>query len=277
MLRRSPLLLVVVLVAGCGGKDKPAVVASASVPALQGAQAQPSAPAVSAATARIADVPAARERLGFVDLTRAATAAPVLTRDELVRTVLGEGAARVRADAAGSALQLGGATVLVGSGLPADGVAAGRDGRVLGGNATLVRALQNPKPVPSIAILRGQGVVQGCLGDTIAQTTVRFADFNSDQEAVGVGLRMSVDQPAGLQLVICYAPRLVRRVDTGLASFKRAFASLGSGARKARVVEEEYGEDLALYAALPADALPKATLRAYLRGGAPLRRLLDRR
>ena len=267
---------------GCGKKEKTAVaVSAASVPALRGVQANPPAPVTAGALSRVPDSPAAQRRIGFVDLDRLGEVDDVLPPATVLKTVLRQGAARVAALPAGAArtaIQVGSATVVRGPQLPrGTGVQSGDDGAILGGSTDLVRTLQDSRPPENVVSVRGAAVMQTCLGETVAQTSVRaLKDADRTAESVGVALRTSVDPPAGVQLVICYAPRLLRQVDRAVETLERTYGDVASGDRKPVIAEEEYGEDTAVTAALPADALPAGEVRRLLAGGEALLKLLPR-
>ncbi|HEX8103241.1 MAG TPA: hypothetical protein VF533_11560, partial [Solirubrobacteraceae bacterium] len=109
--------------------------------------------------------------------------------------------------------------------------------------------------------------VQSCLGDTVAQTILGPATMGADA-AVGAGLAESGDPPAGIQLRVCGAPRLVRHVHAMEAALERRF-----GGRRARIGEQEIGEREIVSATIGSEAVEATQVLDLLGARAPLRAL----
>ena len=246
---------------------------------LPRAQAQPVAPEAAGALTQIADTAAARRRLAYVNLVRLAEVRPAVAPGKVLRRLLGDvGAQRLLARWARTAVQVGGATVLRGPPVQDLARAAGQPARsggvVFGGDAALRRTLADPRPEVNAIAPGAQSAVQSCLGDTAAQTIVGPAVMDRDG-AIGAGLRATRDRPAGVQLAICFAPRLRREIHAAQRRIERRYAAALSLPRERRPVigELEIGEREMLSAVLPADAVDERELLALLGGGRALRRL----
>lgn len=266
---------------GCGDRaDEPAV-ATVAAPQLRGAQAQAPPSAVAAALTQIPEGPASQRRLGYVNLERLAEVEDVLPPDAIMRRVLQSGAGRLEAvpDAAvATAVQVGGATVARGPGVreaDIDGAPTGEDGVVLGGGEALGASLQGTRPVKTAIDSVADAAVQGCLGDAVAEVVVGAEVLGRDA-ALGIGLRPSGDKPAGVQLVVCYAPRFLRQIDATSEGLANRYGDIAAGARAPIIGEIELGERELLSAVLPADRLPRAEVEALLGGGSELLALASR-
>jgi hypothetical protein len=146
---------------------------------------------------------------------------------------------------------------------------------VFGGDAALRRTLGDPRPDVNAIAPSAQSAVQSCLGDTAAQTIVGPAVMGRDS-AIGAGLRATRDRPAGVQLAICFAPRLRREIHEAQRRIDRRYGSLPVPRERKPVIGElEIGEREMLSAVLPADAVDERELLALLGGGRALTRLGD--
>lgn len=247
-----------VLVTGCWGasRSRDAAPPDAGTRAKLLASTQPAAPAaVAAALSAIPDGRWSRGRVAYVDVGRlreidGVPAAAVLER------VLGPGARRVRALAAGAAptaVQLGAALTLL------DGVAVAADPALA---ARLARPAADTVITPS-----AQSAVQSCLGDTVAQTFLGPGNMGTDA-AIGAGLAMSRDAPAGPQLRICGAPHYRRHIHETERRLQRLLRPAGDAAV---IGEYEIGEREIVRAIVAVDDLPRSTLLGLLGGERQLR------
>jgi hypothetical protein len=253
-----PLALLVVL-AGCGGGGGDALKRAKSTPeaAARAVSAQAPAAPAAGALAQIPTGPQVERRLGYANLDALASAKLPVARARVLRTVLGEGAGRV--GNAGSAVQVADATVIHGDGAP----------RVLGASGELADVLAQTAPQTSAITPPAPSAAQSCLGDTLAQTILGPRTMGRDA-ALGVGLAESGDAPAGIQLRICGAPRLIRDLHAMEKELDERFGKLGANA----VIEErEIGEREIVTGTLSAGAIPPQTLLQLLSGGASLRSL----
>lgn len=265
MRRRLTLLLLALPspLTGCFGDGEPPV---AGTPArtLRAAQAQAPASVAAGTLARIADGPQARRRLAFVDLRRLRGSELPVPGARVLQRVLGPGARAARADgAARTAVQVGRRVTVLGR--PA-GV------RVLGAPPALAARLERGRPERSAITPAAVSAAQACLGDTMAQTILGPGTMGRDA-ALGVGLAQSGDPPAGLQLRICGAPRIVRDLHGMERTLARTFRRAGEGRRRARVGEREIGEREIIAATVAADALAPDRLLGLLAGTRALRAL----
>ena len=274
MLRRAlslTLLLALSLATGCSGDDGRAA-SSERKHSRAAVQAQAPPPSTSAALVRVPDGAAAQRRLGYVDIAALATTRTPLSRREVADAALGRGARHLAAlprDAVRSAVQVGtDVTILRGPGaVSAAGVRSPPDGVVLGARDANVRKLALGRPATSAITPLAQSAVQSCLGQTIAQTSFGPAVMGRDS-ALGAGLAQSGDRPAGIQLRICGAPRLLRDLHAMERALKRSFADASGGAGREPVIgEREIGEREIVAATIAADAIPAPRLRALLAGG----------
>ena len=261
-MRRSWIAVVIVL-AGCssGSPGEP----PAARPALTGAQAHAGAPGTSGALTQIPDTEATRTRLGYVAVDALAQADLPVSARAVERRVLGAGAAAVPEGGVTSAVQVGAdATVLRGDVAGLDGVPSGEDGVVIGMEA---QALADPAPETSAITPAAQSAVQSCLGDTLAQTILGPATMGDDA-ALGVGLAESGDEPAGVQLRLCGAPKFIRHIHAMEKRLERDFGDLN-----AVIAEREIGEREIVTGVVAAEDLAPRLLLRLLAGGRELRAL----
>ena len=258
--RLLPLALLVVL-AGCGGGggDSSARSAPSAEAQARSASAPAQAPAAPAAgtLAQVATGPEAERRLGYANLDALASAELPVARAEVLRRVLGDGGARV--GDTGTAVQVADATVLHGDGKP----------RVLGASGELAAALAQTAPQTSAITPPAPSAAQSCLGDTLAQTVLGPGTMGRDA-ALGVGIAESGDPPAGIQLRICGAPRLIRDIHAMERALAARFGRLGG---RAKIEAREIGEREIVAGTVAASALPRAALLEMLSGGPALRSL----
>ena len=266
--------------AGCGDRDDATRVGGATVQELRGSQAQAPASAVAAALTQVRESPESQERLGYVNLARIGEVDERLPRASILRRVLGPGAVRLAAfpdGAAQTAVQVGPATVVRGTGAAeaaASGVDSGRDGVVLGADAEFARVLQDTRPVRTALSSVATAAVQSCLGDAAAQVILGNRGLDTRDAAAGVGLRASQDPPAGVQLVVCYAPRFVRQIGGTIEVFEKRFGDLSGGPD---IRELEIGEREMFSGALPVADLQASQVSALLGAGEGLLALLVRK
>jgi hypothetical protein len=237
---RTTLLLLALALAGCGGGDGGDATAPGP-PAgrvLAGPQAQAPPSPTAGTLALVPDGPQARRRLAYANLDALTAADLPVARDAVVRRVLGRGGA------AGT-----GTAVRVGAEAPGSP-----------GEAPPARSAITPAAASA---------VQSCLGDTLAQTLLGPGAMGADA-ALGAGLAESGDAPAGVQLRICAAPRLIRHLHDAEQAFARRFGALG---RRAVWGEREIGEREIAFATVAAGALPAGDVLALLAGGPALRAL----
>jgi len=237
---RVALLLLTLLAAGCGGgDDAPPPVEAGPGRVLEGAEAQAPPSATAGTLALVPDGPQARRRLGYANLDALAAADLPVARGELVRRVLGAGAA----GSGGTAVRIG---------------------------ADTAATVGSTPPETSAITPAAVSAAQACLGDTLAQTILGPGTMGSDA-ALGVGLAESGDTPAGVQLRICAAPHFIRHFHVAEQAFAGRFGELGRA--KAVWGEQEIGEREIGFATVAADALPGATVLELLAGGPALRAL----
>lgn len=254
MRRLAPLFAIALLaLVGCGGDDAdPGIQALPPDPKLE-TQAKP--PATAAAMTSLPVVP----RVGFVNVDRLDEVSQLLPADDVRRRVLGSD---VRA-AARTVVALDGATVL--------DPAARRE--IRGGDAAIRRKLADPTPTVNAIMPSAQSAAQSCLGDTAAQTLIGPGELGEDT-ALGVGVRASKDAPAGVQVLICWAPHFARDLHTVERRIKARYGDLSP---KPVIGEVEIGERETLSAILPADALPKGEALRLLAADETLRSLVPGR
>ena len=258
--RLLPFALLVVL-AGCGGGGGDAAQRPASSPEAEAravsAPAQAPAPPAAGTLAQVPIGPEAERRLGYANLDALAAAELPVARTLVLERVLGAGAEH--AAKSGRVVQVAGATVLHGDGEP----------RVLGGTGKLAAALAQTRPETSAITPLAPSAAQSCLGDTLAQTILGSGTMGRDA-ALGVGLAESGDAPAGVQLRVCGAPRLLRDLHAMEDALRSRFGRLG---QRARIEEREIGEREIVTGTVAAGALPPRALLELLSGGASLRSL----
>jgi hypothetical protein len=259
------LLLLVVAIAACGSADDagPGSTAMDAAPGLKAKAAVPAAPVAAGALAEIADVAATRRRLSYVNLQRVGEVSDLIAPATVLHAVLGRGAARVGAlkrNDLVTAVQAGPATVVRGT----------HDRMVIGVGGSLRARLADPRPEVNAIAPVAQSAAQSCLGDATAQTIVGPGRLGADS-ALGVGLRVSRDAPAGVQLAVCYAPHLRRDLRRAERRITTWFASRagGEGPRPA-IAQTEIGEREMLSAVLPAGALGAGEISRLLAGRASL-------
>ncbi len=254
-MRRWLPVLALAALAGCGG-SKQAPEVSASVPELSGVQANPPAPAAAAALSRVPTSPAAEERFGYVNLARLADVKDALGPQAIRRAVLGGGADRgAEVPGARTAVQVGDATVLTKD-------ASGEQATVLG-DGPLTAQLANRRPAVNLIQAQAQSAVQTCLGDATAEVVLGPEALGTDI-VIGAGLRPGA---GGADVVLCYAPRLIREIDAGYRRIARRYDLSGQAG------DTEIGEREMLAVTIPARALEDEQIRALLEGGDALRSL----
>jgi len=224
------LALLLPVLAGCGGGDDPDLPEPRDT--LTGARAQAPAPVTAGTLALVPDSTAARRRLAFVNLD--ALAATDLPLDRIATRVLGRQVAEQ-----GTAVRVG------------DDLAA------------------PPATPPQTSAITpsAQSAVQSCLGETLAQT-ILGPETMGDDAALGAGLAESGDAPAGIQLRICGAPRLVREIHAMERALEKAFPE-----PRNVIGEREIGEREIVAGTVAADAVDPARLLDLLAGGRSLRAL----
>lgn len=231
-MRLATLLAVVsaaLLVAGCLGGDEPAEEAATlpPEPVLTGAQAQAPASTTAGTLVRVPDGAAARTRLTYADVDALRAADLPADPDRVLRQVLG---------------------------------------RVPDAGVTADPAPANAPPEVSAITPVAPSAAQSCLGDTLVQTILGSKTMGRDA-ALGVGLAVSGDAPAGVQLRICGAPHYIRDIH----AMERALrARFGDGAL---VGEREIGEREIVFATVAAGELPERQLLRLLAAGEELRAL----
>ncbi len=231
MRRILALTLALTALAGCGGDDDPQTLPEPR-DTLTGAREQAPAPVTAGTLAQVPDSPDAQRRLAFVNF------------DALAATDL-----------------------------PLDRIATRLLGRPVADQATAVRvgddlAVPPATPPQTSAITpSAQSAVQSCLGETLAQT-ILGPETMGDDAALGAGLAESGDAPAGIQLRICGAPRLVREIHAMERALGEAFPEPGTV-----VGEREIGEREIVAGTVAADAIDPARLLDLLAGGRSLRAL----
>ena len=109
--------------------------------------------------------------------------------------------------------------------------------------------------------------MQSCLGDTLAQTILGPATMGDDA-ALGVGLAESADEPAGIQLRLCGAPKFIRHIHAMEKRLERDFGDLN-----AVIAEREIGEREIVTGVVAAEDLPPRQVLRLLAGGRELRAL----
>lgn len=271
---RSFLVLLLVLptlgLAACGA-DGPEDSGTSGGPGATRAAArldrQASAPVVSGALEQIADVAEARRRVGFVDPEALAGLLPEADAAAAIRRVLGPGAAVLEGGDPGAvrtAVQVGRVTVL--------GTADGK--REVRGTGATAAALEDPTPERSVIQPVSPGSVQGCLGDTAAQTIVG-PEVLGPSSAIGVGLRSNLDAPAGLKVVICVSPHYRKQIHGSVRAMERRFGRADERDPRAPVIgEDELGEQEIAMGVVPAETVSRADLLDLLEGGDALQSLV---
>ncbi len=172
--------------------------------------------------------------------------------------MLGRGAGLARGER-GTAVQVADATVLHRDAGPT----------VIGGSPHLAELLKETAPETSAITPIAQSAAQSCLGDTLAQTIVGPGTLGDDN-ALGVGLAESGDAPAGIQLRICGAPRLIRDLHAMERRLDDRFGHLGE---RATIEEREIGEREIVAGTIAAGALRRRDVLQLLSGGRALRAL----
>ncbi len=230
MSRTLAVLLLLPLLAGCFGGDDPK-------PTTAAVAARAPAPATAGTLSQVPLGPKSERRLAYANLDRLGTAELPVPRARVLARVLGE-SVRGR-----------GTLVRVGGDAP--------------------RAVSGTAPQTSAITPVAQSAAQSCLGDTLAQTLVGPGTLGRDN-ALGVGLAESGDAPAGIQLRICGAPRLIRHLHAMERRLERRFGGLGE---RARIEEREIGEREIVTGTIAAAAVPDGELLELLSGGDALRQL----
>lgn len=221
------LLAAAGLLAGCLGDADEPAAALPPEPALTGAAAHAPPSTTAGTLAQVPDGRAARTRLAYANVDALADADLPVPAGRVLRAVIG------RVPAAGA----------VADPPPADA------------------------PPEVSAITPGAAsAAQSCLGETLAQTILGPRSMGRDA-ALGVGLALSGDAPAGVQLRICGAPQYVRDIRAMEQALEQRFGGT------ALVGEREIGEREIVFATVPAGALRPAVLLRLLAAGEPLRAL----
>jgi hypothetical protein len=188
---------------GGGGAERPAAAVPPPDRPLRGAHAQAPPPATAATLSRVADSPAARARLGYVDRAGLRAADLPVAAADVVARVLAPG---VRS-----------------------GVRVGDE---------VVEPGPDAAPRTSAITPPAQSAAQSCLGETLAETILGPRTMGADA-ALGVGLAESGDDPAGLQLRICGAPHYVRDLRATERRLERAFAGMRARIGEQEIGERE--------------------------------------
>ena len=251
-----PLTLVLVLLlAGCGGGSSAQKPEAASSPRNVAAQA-PAAP-TAGTLSKVANGQEAARRLAYANLDGLAQAELPVSRRRVLQRVLRSGADEADGRK-GLAVQVADATVFYGA-----------KPTVVGGSRQLVARLRHTAPETSAITPIAPSAAQSCLGDTLAQTILGAETMGADA-ALGVGLAESGDAPAGIQLRICGAPRLIRDLHAMEKAMRARFGHLGESAK---IGEQEIGEREIVAGTIAAHALPRRTVLDLLSGGRELRAL----
>jgi hypothetical protein len=129
------------------------------------------------------------------------------------------------------------------------------------------QALADAAPETSAITPAAQSAVQSCLGDTLAQTILGPATMGDDA-ALGVGLAESGDEPAGIQLRLCGAPKFIRHVHAMEQRLERRFTDAN-----AVIAEREIGEREIIAGVVDAAELQPREVLRLLAGGRELRAL----
>lgn len=248
MLRVLIPILALLALAGCGGGDDDSTPPRAQTSAEEAVSRPAGAPARAPASptagtlSQVALGPEAEHRLAYANLDALASADVPVARAKVLRSVLGAGSAHL----------------------------GGRHGTVVrvGARGPVERPAQTA-PQTSAITPPAQSAAQSCLGDTLAQTIAGPAEMGRDA-ALGVGLAESGDAPAGIQLRICGAPRLIRDLHAMERALDARFGDLGA---RAVVQEREIGEREIVTATVAAGALPPGDVLELLRGARALRAL----
>lgn len=253
-------MLVALVLSACQNKAKD--VAVVAEPAASQLERQPPAPSAGGALVEIADGPAARRRLGYVNLPALAALTSASESRSIARRVLGRSAREVESRPAGAVktvVRVGSATVLKGPGVTS--------GRVVLGGGPLARTLADPSPERSAILAESPSSVQSCLGDAATETLVGAGRLGA-KSTIGVGLRGGQDPPAGLSLVICVSPRYRKQLYGSIREMHRRFGRPDPADERSPVIgEDEIGEQQIARGIIPVDRLSRRDVHAYLAGG----------
>lgn len=265
------VIAAITVVAGCGGvrSERPADAAAPAADTSQRLRATATTSAAAAALSAIPDGRWSQRRVGYVNLEQLRTLDGGQA-DAIVERVLERGARTLRSLPAGSArtaVQLGdGLTVLRGDRIGSVGRDIGREGVAVGADQRLAVRLARPAE-GTVITPSAQSAVQSCLGDTVAQTFLGPGNMGTDA-AIGAGLAMSRDAPAGPQLRICGAPHYRRHIHETERRLQRLLRPAGDAAV---IGEYEIGEREIVRAIVAVDDLPRSTLLGLLGGERQLR------
>ncbi len=246
--------------AACGGKGPAEEPVTGARPVAQELTRQAPAPRAAGLLATIADGPAARRRLGYVDAEALAALLPAGEARAVTRAVL-------RGPSPGPrtvAVRVGGATVV-------RGTAPGAPREVRGGPAALRRLLTDAAPTDNVIQATSPGAVQACLGDAAAETVLQLGRSTT----LGVGVVAGQDAPAGLKLLICTSPRYKGQLYGAIRRMEARFGRPTEGdPRSVVITEDEIGEQQIAKGVIPVERLAPGRLARYLAGGRLLRSLL---
>lgn len=273
-MRRVPRLLLcasaaatALTLAACGAATAPPVtgVATPAARQLTPAQAHPAAAVAPATLSRIADVAAARSRIGFVNLAALARLDAPLPASEIARLVVGD-AARTASAGRATVTRIGPATVIDGHGPRV----------VTGGDEDLRRALASTAPATSLITKETQSAAQSCVGDPAAETMIGPAVLGT-KSAMAVGLQDDAGAPAGPKLLVCAAPHYVRDLRRIERRLRARFADDALPPDRRPVIGlADIGERDVVRAIVALDTVDGAVLRGLLAGGPALAALAGR-
>lgn len=220
-MRRLTLLCALIVLAGCGSGSGDPERDATSTPTpreLAGAQVQAPPPGSSGALVQLADSAQSRTRLAYVDDARLAAADLPFASDDVHDLVLADG------------FQTTTESGVVATGRDATEPAPAEDA---GTNALAGHAIS---------------AVQVCLGDPFAET-ILGPETMGDGAAMGVGLAISPEDPARVQLRVCGVPPVIE-LHALERKMERRIGKLGG-----QVSEQEIRELDLVAGSIPVDAL----------------------